>query len=176
VRQILIGSGFKYNRPSSKIDTVKSQDVTLSSYLYIKRKAFTYGVSVLDYLNLKNKLGKVIFGLLKHKMYRIETNKDKVKLLKKSGGEEQVLGLYLQMSMLDVLEVYLEDAVKNYPEINNREALLKVLKDGRSFMLSRKDLSKPYTKNNVQVLSKKDHGVMVGKMFGTYSEYQMARK
>jgi hypothetical protein len=175
VSYVLISHGFDYKSLREKVLAEKNlesnQNQLNESCLRLRGRAFKCGLSVYDYLKLKEILGREIFSLFIIRLQGMYNNSDSTRFSIDNDKQE-----YAQVSALDILEVYLDYINFNFKGEDKRKVLLHMLKNGREYMLVRKDLSKPYIKNNVQVLSQKDHGVMVGKMFGTYSEYQVARK
>ncbi len=163
---ILKTHGFEYVKDSSRYDLDRRYREVYESSYNTRLKAFMNGLSLYDYIQMKNKVGHELFNLLRNKMLGIQRNGSNVRLLEESGS------YFMQLSLLDLLEIYLEVVNKNYPELNKRETLLKVLKDGKSFMLVRKDFSKPYTKENVRVMNREEFGSLFGNTFGINSDYQ----
>ncbi len=164
---ILKSHGFEYIKDSSKYDLKRRYKEVYESSYNVRLKAFMNGLSLYDYFQMKRKLSPEIFNLLRDKMIAINRNATHVKLLEYSNS------YFMQMSLLELLKIYLEVVNKNYPDISKREALLKVLKDGKNFMLVRKDFSIPYTRENVRVMNREEFGSVFGNNFGINSEYQL---
>jgi 23S rRNA pseudoU1915 N3-methylase RlmH len=117
--------------------------------------------------DLYPELWKEICKRLKNKLYSMRGNAANVANFSQDSSVP-----FVQISFAELLQIFLGVATSSFPKLNKKDALLKVLKDGRNFMLVRKNTALPYTKDNTVVMSSKKLGAIFGKRFGINTPHQ----
>ncbi len=160
VRQILLRWGF-WEMDSKKEKNSPyplTSDEMLVHEQKLKRLAFKCGVSAAELVKLRQRIGQDRYVRLRTLLRTTERNRIIVKNYK---GDS-----LMQMSILELLEVYMKEGKKLFPDLSVTQAVDKVLSPKSGYVLSRKDFSQPYIPNNVHLVTRKEFGRIFGLEFG----------
>jgi hypothetical protein len=171
VRQILMLFGVDADTIKGKSLLNKQEDANklFDQVVLKKRKAFRLGLSIAEYEKYVQKVPKDIRANISNKIGYISRNEGIVKTLRD--------GLpFMQLSALEILEMYLKRARDFYPDENTLSCVRRMLAPKSGYAVIRRDFSMPYLPENSFVATKSEFGSVWGKQFGAHSDYQQKRK
>jgi hypothetical protein len=120
----------------------------------LRNVAFLSGVTVDDYLALKARIGAVRFRRLREIMHQHEKNKHHVKKCMQDG-------LFFQLSILELYDFFVEEGKKR--DIQDPLTAIDMLTSKNSSLcVARKDWTKPFSKDNITLITKEEFGRILG--------------